>query len=77
MFLNINAKVRQVCKKFKSDKRGVTAVEYAIIAVTMSGIILTMLNTSGLGDSLESAMKQVTTSMGTGTDAETSETPKS
>ncbi|WP_375145846.1 Flp family type IVb pilin, partial [Vibrio parahaemolyticus] len=40
MLLNINSKLRNIRNKFKSDKRGVTAVEYAIIAVAMSSIIL-------------------------------------
>ncbi|WP_218761304.1 Flp family type IVb pilin, partial [Vibrio parahaemolyticus] len=40
MLLNINSKLRNIRKKFKLDKRGVTAVEYAIIAVAMSSIIL-------------------------------------
>ncbi|EGQ8898171.1 Flp family type IVb pilin, partial [Vibrio parahaemolyticus] len=30
MLLNINSKLRNIRNKFKSDKRGVTAVEYAI-----------------------------------------------
>lgn len=40
MLLNINNKLRNIRHKFNSDKRGVTAVEYAIIAVAMSSIIL-------------------------------------
>lgn len=40
MLLNINSKLRNIRNKFKLDKRGVTAVEYAIIAVAMSSIIL-------------------------------------
>lgn len=70
MLLNINSKLCQIRNKFKSDKRGVTAVEYAIIAVTMSGIILAMFSNSNLQTSLENAMSSVTSSLSTTNDSE-------
>lgn len=43
---------------FAADKRGVTAIEYAIIGVAISAIILTMFNGS-LRDALTGAMTTI------------------
>ncbi|WP_237324078.1 Flp family type IVb pilin [Vibrio penaeicida] len=66
--------ITNLLAKFQQDERGVTAVEYAIIAVVISGIILAAFN-SGLGDAIKSAIGQITTQLGTATDA--AATPKS
>ncbi|TON44881.1 Flp family type IVb pilin, partial [Vibrio parahaemolyticus] len=55
MLLNINSKLRNIRNKFKSDKRGVTAVEYAIIAVAMSSIILFVFKDGTLKTTLNDA----------------------
>ncbi|APP04629.1 Flp family type IVb pilin [Vibrio harveyi] len=63
MLLNINSKLRNIRNKFKSDKRGVTAVEYAIIAVAMSSIILFVFKDGTLKTTLNEAMGKISTSM--------------
>ncbi|WP_199450077.1 Flp family type IVb pilin [Vibrio harveyi] len=63
MLLNINSKLRNIRNKFKADKRGVTAVEYAIIAVSMSSIILLVFKNGTLSDTLNEAMTAIKTSM--------------
>ncbi|MHA2799811.1 Flp family type IVb pilin [Vibrio harveyi] len=63
MLLNINSKLRQIRQKFKLDKRGVTAVEYAIIAVAMSSIILLVFKNGTLSDTLTTAMESISSSM--------------
>ena len=40
---------------FKNDERGVTAIEYAIIGVAISAIVLAVFN-GDLGNALEGAM---------------------
>ncbi|WP_159654468.1 Flp family type IVb pilin [Vibrio atypicus] len=44
---------------FKNDERGVTAIEYAIIGVAVSAIVLAMFNSS-LSDALTGAMSKIT-----------------
>ncbi|MGR5195291.1 Flp family type IVb pilin [Vibrio rotiferianus] len=63
MLLNINSKLRNIRNKFKSDKRGVTAVEYAIIAVAMSSIILLVFKQGSLQNTLTGAMTKISASM--------------
>ncbi|EAP96538.1 Flp family type IVb pilin [Vibrio splendidus] len=69
MLLNINAKIRQIRTKFKLDKRGVTAVEYAIIAVAMSAILLGVFANGGIGGALDKAMSSVSTSLSSAAEA--------
>lgn len=47
---------------FKNDQRGVTAIEYAIIGVAISAIVLAMFN-SDLRTALEGAMTKITTAI--------------
>ncbi|MCG3733470.1 Flp family type IVb pilin [Vibrio cincinnatiensis] len=47
-------------EKFIKDQRGVTAVEYAIIAVAMSAIVLAVFKGAGLEAALKSAMSDIT-----------------
>lgn len=44
---------------FFQDKRGVTAVEYAIIAVAMSTIVLAVYTNGNLGEAMTDAMAAV------------------
>ncbi|CAK2824072.1 pilus assembly protein Flp/PilA [Vibrio crassostreae] len=69
MLLNINSKIRQIRTKFKLDKRGVTAVEYAIIAVAMSAILLTVFANGGIGNALGTAMESVSSSLSSAANA--------
>nr|WP_029405176.1 Flp family type IVb pilin [Vibrio splendidus] len=66
MLLNINSKIRQIRTKFKLDKRGVTAVEYAIIAVAMSAILLGIFQNGTLKTAMEGAMNTVSSSLSGG-----------
>lgn len=50
-------------RAFGKDERGVTAVEYAIIAVAISAIILAMFN-GDLKDALTGAMTKITENIG-------------
>ncbi|WED24564.1 Flp family type IVb pilin [Vibrio sp. JC009] len=45
---SIYIKTTESIRSFIHNERGVTAVEYAIIAVAMSGIALTFVNQSGV-----------------------------
>ena len=47
-------------KKFARNRQGVTAIEYAVIAVAVSTAVLAVFNTDGLSTALESAMDKVT-----------------
>lgn len=47
-------------RAFGKDERGVTAVEYAIIAVAVSAIILAVFRTNGLEKALNDAMTAIT-----------------
>jgi len=46
--------------KFEDDIRGVTAVEYAIIAVVMSALVLAALQTDALKNAITGALTKVT-----------------
>lgn len=73
MLLNINSKIRQIRTRFKLDKRGVTAVEYAIIAVAMSAILLGVFANGGIGGALDKAMQSVSTSLDSASNAKVGE----
>ncbi len=45
--------------ELKEDRRGVTAVEYAIVAVVMSGIVLAVFNNGTLSEAINNAMDAV------------------
>lgn len=47
---------------FKKDERGVTAIEYAIIGVAVSAIVLAMFN-SDLRTALSGAMSKITSNI--------------
>ena len=49
---------------FAADKRGVTAIEYAIIAVAMSAIVLAVFN-GDIKTALEDAISNVAKNIGT------------
>ncbi|WP_367989791.1 Flp family type IVb pilin [Vibrio sp. NTOU-M3] len=63
MYYKTLAKLTELKMKFEDDIRGVTAVEYAIIAVVMSGIVLTVFNSPTLKDALVKAMEAVTNAL--------------
>ncbi|WP_407334224.1 Flp family type IVb pilin [Enterovibrio sp. 27052020O] len=56
----------QIAKRFINDERGVTAVEYAILGVAISAIILAAVaNDSTLGTAISDAMTQIAANIGT------------
>jgi pilus assembly protein Flp/PilA len=61
MFLKTITKAQAALQQFKNDERGVTAIEYAIIAVAIATIVYTVFGTGagGLGGALSTAMGTV------------------
>ena len=59
MFTALYVKSTLALESFKNNQRGVTAIEYAIIGVAMSAIVLAVFN-SDLKDSLIGAVGKVT-----------------
>jgi pilus assembly protein Flp/PilA len=57
------AKMIEFKLNLQNDLRGVTAVEYAIIAVAMSAIILFVFKDGTLKDTINGAMEAVKTKM--------------
>ncbi|RJX68447.1 Flp family type IVb pilin [Vibrio sinensis] len=55
MFTGLYVKAKLCTENFINDRRGVTAIEYAIIGVAISAIVLVVF--SGEENSLESALK--------------------
>lgn len=57
--LFVNAQL--ALEKFKKDERGVTAIEYAIIAVAISGIVFAVFGNdkTGLKVAMENAMTTI------------------
>ncbi|EIA1625521.1 Flp family type IVb pilin [Vibrio parahaemolyticus] len=51
--------------KFKNDERGVTAIEYGLIAVAMAVLVTTAVGSDGFIGKLESAFEQVATAIDT------------
>ncbi|MBF9002236.1 MULTISPECIES: Flp family type IVb pilin [Vibrio] len=63
MLNNITTKLCSKISAFIKDQRGVTAIEYAIIGVAISAIVLSVFNSS-LGDALTGAMSSITSNIG-------------
>ncbi|ORT49214.1 hypothetical protein ST37_12245 [Vibrio sp. qd031] len=62
MFLKTITKAQAALQQFKNDERGVTAIEYAIIAVAIAAIVYSVFGgdgTSGLAGALNSAMSSI------------------
>lgn len=59
MFNGLMAGISVFLSKFTQDQRGVTAVEYAIIAVAMSAIVLAVYTNGDLGQAMQDAMSTV------------------
>ena len=63
MINKLLANTKLAISEFKNDQRGVTAIEYAIIGVAVSAIVLAVFN-GNLSDALTAAMTQITTNIG-------------
>ena len=59
MITALYIKTTNALHDFKNDQRGVTAIEYAIIGVAMSAIVLAVFNGT-LQDALAGAMDTIT-----------------
>lgn len=59
MIYELMGKVHATFMNLKEDTRGVTAVEYAIIAVVMSGIVLAVFQNGTLNDAINDAMTAI------------------
>ncbi|MEZ8193857.1 Flp family type IVb pilin [Vibrio cortegadensis] len=62
MLTKLFVKSTLALEEFKKDQRGVTAIEYAIIGVAVSAIVLALFN-GNLKDALTGAMSQITSNI--------------
>ena len=65
MLTKLYVNTRLLLESFAKDQRGVTAIEYAIIGVAVSAIVLAMFQgeNSGLQKALTGAMDKITKSI--------------
>ncbi|MDW2252901.1 Flp family type IVb pilin [Vibrio sp. 1569] len=64
MFTKAYVKTRLLLESFAKDQRGVTAIEYAIIGVAISAIVLAVFNTDGsFKDVLTNALGKITSNV--------------
>ena len=65
MFTKAYVKTRLLLESFAKDQRGVTAIEYAIIGVAISAIVLAVFNgDNGLKSALTTAIENITAKIG-------------
>ncbi|RBW66582.1 Flp family type IVb pilin [Vibrionales bacterium C3R12] len=64
MLTKLFVKSTLALEEFKKDQRGVTAIEYAIIGVAISAIVITVFN-GDLQVALKGAITKITTNIGT------------
>ncbi len=62
MLTKLFVKSQLALQSFKNDERGVTAIEYAIIGVCMSAIVLAVFNGT-LQEALQGAMDTISTNI--------------
>ena len=67
MYYQTLAKLAELKMKFEDDTRGVTAVEYAIIAVVISALVLAAFQTDALKNAITGALNAVTANLTTAT----------
>ena len=63
MLTNLYVKTVVALEQFRKDERGVTAIEYAVIAVAVAGIVAAVFSTTGdntLRGALEAAFENLT-----------------
>ena len=71
MYYKIMAKMHMLAIDFRKDNRGVTAVEYAIIAVVMSALVLAAFQNDTLRNAVTGAITKVTENLTTATGSTT------
>lgn len=67
MITALYIKTTNALSNFKNDQRGVTAIEYAIIGVAMSAIVLAVFNGT-LQEALSGAMTTISTNIDSASD---------
>ncbi|NOI98685.1 Flp family type IVb pilin [Vibrio kanaloae] len=65
MITKLYVKTSMFLSQFKNDERGVTAIEYGLIAVAMAVLVTTAVGTDGFIGKLEGAFAQVATTIDT------------
>ncbi|OOE96154.1 Flp family type IVb pilin [Salinivibrio sp. IB643] len=74
MLTEMYVNTRLALESFAKDKRGVTAIEYAIIGVAISAIVLAVFNgqgdEGGLKGALKAAIDEITTNVDPTVDAD-------
>ncbi|EGR2795687.1 Flp family type IVb pilin [Vibrio navarrensis] len=69
MLTKVYVKTRLLLESFAKDQRGVTAIEYAIIGVAISAIVLAVFSgDNGLKTALTTAISNITTKIGAAND---------
>jgi pilus assembly protein Flp/PilA len=63
MLTKLYVKTTLALEAFKNDQRGVTAIEYAIIGVAVSAIIVAVFKTTGLKTALSGAMTTISSNI--------------
>ncbi|MEZ8039583.1 Flp family type IVb pilin [Vibrio sp. 1F263] len=59
MITKLYVKTSMFLSQFKNDERGVTAIEYGLIAVAMAVLVTAAVDTTGFIGKLEGAFKEV------------------
>ena len=65
MITKLYVKTSLCLSQFKNDERGVTAIEYGLIAVAMAVLVTTAVGSDGFIGKLEGAFAQVATAIDT------------
>ncbi|CDT57610.1 MULTISPECIES: Flp family type IVb pilin [Vibrio] len=65
MITKLYVKTNMFLSQFKNDERGVTAIEYGLIAVAMAVLVTTAVGADGFIGKLEGAFEQVATAIET------------
>lgn len=65
MITRLYVKTSLFLSQFKNDERGVTAIEYGLIAVAMAVVVTAAVDTTGFIGKLEEAFKTVAAAFGT------------
>ena len=63
MITKLYVKASMLLSQFKNDERGVTAIEYGLIAVAMAVLVTTAVGADGFIGRLEAAFEQVATAI--------------
>ncbi|MCG9543716.1 Flp family type IVb pilin [Vibrio sp. Isolate33] len=66
MLTNLYCKIKSFLTTFKNDERGVTAIEYGLIAGAMGAVLIAAFyGTGGIKESLDTAFTAIKTALST------------